>query len=278
MCKTHSLKITLFYRTSSTPELRSPRSQRCAWLSHYVLSSTQHLDSIRQGSTDLQTQHLTHTPCYSLPVTGRPAQDTAGQLIPVHTCHSAWIQGLCQPGSSSQASLPMWYFWYRVKCAANQKEHRLQGGWACSRMQRQDLKGRKGMKQNFTQHSSGFSTYSCGRNNCRNLPISQRLFSVLHTENHWTKRSSETAIPAIWAFLPGAEATDCCRCWRRNGHTGAALTHTHSILIPATVWDKPKHMEQCQWWLILKVEHNMHSPCPHFSHQCRFINSHKYLP
>lgn len=82
---------------------------------------------------------------------------------------------------------------------------------------------------------------SPGRNNRRNPPMSQQLFfSPAHRKALDKKKlrkgnSSHLSIPAR-----GRSNKDCCRCQRRNGHTGAALTHTD--------------MEQCQRWLMLKVE------------------------
>lgn len=66
-------------------------------------------------------------------------------------------------------------------------------------------------------------------------PYPSSSFSVLHTENHWTKRSSEKAIPPIWASLPGAEATKSAAGARERMDTQVLHLHTKPISIPATV-------------------------------------------
>lgn len=93
MCKTWSPKNLYF--TAGPEHLNWEEVTKIPVLcSHHALSSTQHPDSTRQGSTDLQTQHLTQATASQW--VGAWHSITAGQLIPAHTRQSSWIQGFCQ--------------------------------------------------------------------------------------------------------------------------------------------------------------------------------------
>lgn len=108
------------------------------------------------------------------------------------------------------------------------KEHKLAGqlstqynaeiGWA--------IKSRKGTKQTFVQHSSGLSTQSRVRNNCRSLPVIQMLlFSAARRKALDKRKLRKSNSRYLSTPARGGSITDCPRCQRREGSAAAAL-HT----------------------------------------------------
>lgn len=133
--------------------------------------------------------------------------------------------GARQPGSPSQASPSHVVFLIKgwsVVPIGRSTDCRVELAVGCR--DSTGCQGQGGHEDNFTQHCSGLSTYSWGRNNHRNLPVSQQFFySPVHRKALAKKKlrkgnSRHLSIPAR-----GRSNKDCCR---RKEHTGAALTHT----------------------------------------------------
>lgn len=101
------------------------------------------------------------------------------------------------------------------------------------------------------------------------VPAWDISFSVLSAEKHRTNRSSEKAIPAIWATLPGPEAAKTAIGAEERMDTQGLHLHTHthtpSWLLPQfginpNVWSSVSGGWYLRW------KHSVHRPCPHFRH------------